>query len=110
MPAAQASAAVNSLGLLDLVEIAARGLASGAQYRVYLAQNNHPPYGDLEPLGIFKANPDGAGIVQTVGPLKSLVHPGAATEASPPQRYLIITDLNDPSRIVLLQAGSSNGP
>ena len=110
LPAAQASAAVNSLGLLDLVEIAATGLASGAQYRVYLAQNNHPPYGDLEPLGIFKANPDGAGIVQTVGPLKSLVHPGAATEASPPQRYLIITDLNDPSRIVLLQAGSSNGP
>ena len=42
LPAAQASAAVNSLGLLDLVEIAARGLASGGQYRVYLAENNQP--------------------------------------------------------------------
>ena len=110
LPAAQASAAVNSLGLLDLVEIAARGLASGAQYRVYLAQSNHPPYGNLEPLAIFKANPDGAGIIQTVGPLKVLVHPGAATEASPPQRFLIITDLNDPSRVILRQASSSDGP
>jgi YVTN family beta-propeller protein len=110
LPAAQASAAVNSLGLLDLVEIAATGLASGTQYRVYLAQNNHPPHGNLEPLAIFKANPDGAGIVQTLGPLKTLVRPGAATEASPPQRFLIITDLDDPSRVVLRQADSSNGP
>jgi YVTN family beta-propeller protein len=110
LPAAQASAAVNSLGLLDLVEIAARGLASGAQYRVYLAQSNHPPFGNLEPLAIFKANPDGAGIVQTVGPLKALVRPGAATEASPPQRFLIITDLNDQSRVMLRQASSSDGP
>jgi len=110
LPAAQASAAVNSLGLLDLVEIAAGGLASGAQYRLYLAQNDHPPYGNLEPLAIFKANPDGAGIVQTVGPLKTLVHPGAAPEASPPQRFLIITDPDDPSRVVLRQASSSNGP
>ena len=108
LPAAQASVAVNSLGLLDLVEIAARGLASGAQYRVYLAQNNHPPYGNLETLAIFKANPDGAGIVQTVGPLKALVHSGTPTGASPPQRFLIITDLNNPSRVVLRQADSSN--
>ena len=109
LPAAQASVAVNSLGLLDLVEIAATGLTSGAQYRVYLVQNNHPPYGNLEPLAIFKANPDGAGIVQTVGPLKTLVQPGAATEASPPQRFLIVTDLDDPSRVVLRQAASSKG-
>ena len=50
LPAAQASAAVNLLGLLDLVEVAARGLASGAQYRVYLAQNNDLPYGVLATL------------------------------------------------------------
>jgi len=74
---------------------------------VYLAQGNRPPYGNLEPLATFKANPDGAGIVQTVGPLKALVPPGAATEASLPQRFLIITDLDDPSRVVLRQAGSS---
>jgi YVTN family beta-propeller protein len=109
LPAAQASAAVNSLGLLDLLEIAAKGLASGAQYRVYLAQSNNPPYGDLEPLAIFKANPDGAGIVQALGPLKALVRSGAAIDGTLPQRFLIITDLNDPSRVVLRQAGSSKG-
>jgi len=48
--------------------------------------------------------------VQALGPLKALVHSGAATEASPPQRFLIITDVNDPSRVVLRQAGSSKGP
>jgi len=109
LPTAQASAAVNSLGLLDLLEIAAKGLTSGAQYRVYLAQSNNPPYGNLEPLAIFKANPDGAGTVQALGPLKALVHLSAATETSPPQRFLIITDLDDPSRVVLRQAGSSKG-
>jgi len=109
LPAAQASAAVNSLGLLDLVEIAATGLTSGVQYRVYLAQNNHPPYGSLEPLAIFEANPDGAGIVQTMGLLKTLARPDAAVDASPPQRFLIITDLDDPSRVVLRQAGSPKG-
>jgi hypothetical protein len=109
LPAAQASAAVNSLGLLDLLEIAAKGLASGAQYRVYLAQSNNPPYGNLEPLAMFKANPDGAGIVQTLGPLKTLVRSGAAADGALPQRFLIITDLNDPSRVVLRQAGSSKG-
>lgn len=109
LPAAQASAAVNSLGLLDLLEIAAKGLASGAQYRVYLAQSNNPPYGDLEPLAIFKANPDGAGIVQALGPLKTVVRSGAAIDGTLPQRFLIVTDLNDPSRVVLRQAGSSKG-
>jgi YVTN family beta-propeller protein len=109
LPSAQASVAVNSLGLLDLLEIAAKGLASGAQYRVYLAQSNDPPYENLEPLAIFKANPDGAAIVQALGSLKALVRSGAATDGTLPQRFLIITDLNDPSRVVLRQAGSPKG-
>ena len=109
LPSAQASAAVNSLGLLDLVEIAATGLAAGSEYRLYLAQSNHPPYGNLEPLAAFKANRDGAGIVQTVGPLKTLVHPGAATESSTTQRFLIITESSDPSHVVLRQAASPAG-
>jgi YVTN family beta-propeller protein len=108
LPAAQASAAVNSLGLLDLVEIAATGLASGEQYRVYLAQNNQPPYGKLEPLAILKANPDGAGIVQALGSLKALVRSETSTDGTLPQRFLIITDLNDPSRVVLRQTGPSS--
>ena len=110
LPGAQASGAVNSLGLLDLVQIAARGLAPGAQYRLYLAQSNHYPYGTLEALAIFRANPDGAGIVQTVGPLKVLARLSEAAAGLPAQRFLIVTDLNDSSRVVLRQTSPPDGP
>jgi len=110
LPDAQASAAVNSLGLLDLVQVAARGLAPSAQYRLYLAQSNHFPYGNLEPLAVFKANLDGAGIVQAVGPLKMLGGRGATVEGLPTQRFLVVTDLNDPSRVVLRQSSSLDAP
>src|SRR5207244_8885066 len=39
LPDAQASVAVNSLGLLDLVQIAAKGLAPTESYQVYLAES-----------------------------------------------------------------------
>src|SRR6476659_5519866 len=64
LPEAQASVAVNSLGLLDLVQVAARGLAPQTQYQVYLADSDQSPFGKLEPLAVLKTNPDGAGIVQ----------------------------------------------
>src|SRR5262245_14746468 len=38
-PDAQASVAVNSLGLLDLVQVAAVGLTPGSQYQMYLAES-----------------------------------------------------------------------
>src|SRR5207244_3319901 len=60
LPEAQASVAVNSLGLLDLVQIAATGLAPQTQYQVYLAESNQSPFGKLEPLAVLKTNPDGA--------------------------------------------------
>lgn len=107
-PNAAASVAVNSLSLLDLVQIAARGLVPGARYRVYLAQSNQVPYGNLEPLAIFKANPDGAGIVQTVGPLKELVRIGSDNGESS-SRFLIVADSDDPQRVVLRQASLSSG-
>src|SRR5262249_61434912 len=88
---AQASVAVNSLGLLDLVQIAAKGLAPKAQYQVYLAESNRSPFGKLEPLAVLKTNPDGAGIVQAIGPLKVLA--GGNTTSSVPKRFLILTDL-----------------
>src|ERR1700747_3716778 len=40
LPDAQASVAVNSLGLLDLVQIAAKGLSPKAQYQVYFAESD----------------------------------------------------------------------
>src|SRR4029079_1706119 len=59
LPDAQASVAVNSLGLLDLVQIAAKGLAPKESYQVYLSESNQSPFGKLEALAVLKTNPDG---------------------------------------------------
>lgn len=100
-PGAEASVAVNSLGLLDLVQIAARGLSPKSQYEVYLAESAHAPFGKLEPLAVLKTNPDGAGIVQAAGPLKNLIAGSASSKGTGPERFLIVTELKDPSRVVL---------
>ena len=110
LPHAQASVAVNSLGLLDLVQIAAAGLAPTSQYQVYLAESDHAPFGKLEPLAVLKTNPDGAGIVQAIGPLKTLAGGGGAAVGVPLRRFLIVSELTDPSRVVLRQAGASSRP
>ncbi len=102
LPDAQASVAVNSLGLLDLIQIAARGLLPRTQYQVYLAESNRSPFGKLEPLAVLKTNPDGAGIVQAIGPLKSVASNDQNSSVSP--RFLIVTEINDSSLIVLRQA------
>ena len=110
LPDAQASVAVNSLGLLDLVQIAAEGLAPKSQYQVYLAESNHAPHGKLEALAVLKTNPDGAGIVQAIGPLKMLAGGGAGGAAGQPDRYLVVTDINDPSKVVMLPSTAPNAP
>ena len=98
---ASATVAINSLGILDLIEIAARGLAPKTQYRVYLADANHPPFGALEPLAVFTTNPDGAGIVQAIGPLKRLAHGDSSPSLVPTPRFLVVTNAHDTSQIVL---------
>ena len=108
LPEAQASVAVNSLGLLDLVQVAARGLAPQTQYQVYLAESNQSPFGKLEPLAVLKTNPDGAGIVQAIGPLKALA--GNDPSSSAPQRFLIVTNIKDSSEVVLRQANVVGNP
>src|SRR5215467_2609433 len=105
LPEAEASVAVNSLGLLDLVQIAAKGLAPQTPYQVYLAESNQPPLGKLEPLAVLKTNPDGAGIVQAIGPLKVL---GGSDSSAPSQRFLIVTDIKDSSQAVLRQGNSAS--
>ena len=103
---AQAWAAVNSLGLLDLVQIAAAGLTPKTQYRVFLSETNQAPFQNLQPLAVLKTNPDGAGIVQAIGPLKMLVTPGGAA-ADVRRRFLIVSESDDASRVVLRQASTS---
>lgn len=101
-------AAVNSLGLVDLVQIAAEGLTPKSQYQVYLAESDHAPFGKLEPLAILKTNPDGAGIVQTIGPLKTLAGGTGAAAGASAQRFLIVSELKDPNQVVLRQAGAAS--
>src|SRR5262249_28931753 len=101
-PNAQASVAVNSLGLLDLLQIAATGLSAKAQYQVYLADSNQKPFGKLEPLAVLKTNPDGAGTVQAIGPLKTIANSDPNSSGS--RRFLIVSEINDSSQVVLRQA------
>jgi len=110
LPNSYASAAVNSLGLLDLVEIAASGLSPKTQYQVYLAESDHAPFGKLEPLAVLKTNPDGAGIVQAIGPLKTLRNGSSSASAEQPRRFLVITDFKDSSHVVMRQASSASAP
>lgn len=99
---AEASVAVNSLGLLDLVQIAARGLTPKSQYRVYLSDSNHLPLGKLEPLAVLKTNADGAGSVQALGPLKSLTSRPSEMSDLPLRRYLVVTTEGG-DKVVLFQ-------
>ena len=103
LPKAEASVAINSLGLVDLIEIAAAGLAPATSYRVYLAESNRMPYGKLQELAILKTNPDGAGIAQAIGPLKSLV-PSNERSTSVGARFVIVTGSNDDSDVVLVES------
>ena len=105
LPNAQASVAVNSLGLLDLVQIAVEELAPTTQYQVYLAESDHVPFGNLEPLAILKTNPDGAGIVQAIGPLKALAG-SSSMSSTASRRFLVVTDIKDSSQVVLLQTAN----
>jgi hypothetical protein len=102
--------AVNSLGLLDLVEIAAEGLAPRAQYEVYPAESDRALFGALQPLAVLKTNSDGARIVQAIGHLKALPAKGAASSTKSSQRSLVITGINDPNQTVLRQTNSSHVP
>jgi hypothetical protein len=91
---------------LDLLQIAAVGLTPNSQYEVFLAEHNDESSGKLVPLAVLTTTLGTAGIVQAIGPLKTLAE-GAVEE---PQRFIIVTELNNPSNVVLRQSGGpSNG-
>jgi hypothetical protein len=85
---------------------ASSGLAPKTQYRVFLSDTNEAPFKNLQPLAVLKTNPDGAGIVQAIGPLKTLVTlDGAAADVR--RRFLIVSESDDASHVVLRQASNS---
>ena len=68
--AAHASVAINSLGPIDNLQIAATGLDPGRKYRVMLVGGEEP-----QELVTFSAGIGGAAIAQALGPLKRAVAP-----------------------------------
>ncbi len=111
LPNAQATVAVNSLGLLDLLQIAARGLTPKTRYQVYLTTSDRAPFENLEPLAVLATNADGAGIVQAIGPLKTLAPATQGATSALARRFVVVTELENRSVVVLRPgAGSSARP
>jgi DNA-binding beta-propeller fold protein YncE len=107
LPNAQASVAVNSLGQLDLVEVAAANLMPRSQYQLNLTKSGDAS-GKLEPLAVFMTQPDGSAVVQAIGPLKTLAAEAGISASESSRQFLTVTPANNPSQIVLRQAGSSS--
>ena len=90
--AARATVSVNSLGPLDLLQMAVSGLKPGQMYRLWLVTARTPPYGRKEELAMFKTNLAGAQVVQTVGPFRQvLTSEGEKTAEGTQQRFLLVT-------------------
>jgi YVTN family beta-propeller protein len=103
-PGSSATVAVNSLGLLDLLEIAVSGLQPKAQYTLLLSDTNQPPFRNSVPLTTFVTWPDGAGVAQAIGPLKKAVSKGTQPDQeSLKRRYLIVSPAKDTSNPVLIE-------
>jgi hypothetical protein len=89
---ARATVAINSLGVIDLLEIAVAGLQPGQEYELSLVDSLTKPDASRIALAKFKTWPNGAAVAQAIGPLRTVV---AATEGAagkqPEQRYLVVT-------------------
>jgi YVTN family beta-propeller protein len=93
--AAHATVSVNSLGALDLLQIAVSGLKPGQSYTLWLVTSRTAPFGKKEALVTFKINAAGAQIAQAVGPLRRvLTGPAGQSAPEPDERFLLVTELD----------------
>jgi YVTN family beta-propeller protein len=88
---ARASVVVNSLGLIDHLQIVASGLEPGREYQLWLASSPRAPFGERVALLKMKANPAGAATAQTLGPLRRAVTSLEGIPAANARRYLLLT-------------------
>jgi YVTN family beta-propeller protein len=82
---APTSVSLSDQGLVQVLEAAVTGLEPGKPYVLALASEPSGS-GVVEPLQGFMTNPAGAAIVNTIGPIRQLVH----GEDKTPRRYLVI--------------------
>jgi hypothetical protein len=88
---ARATVAVNSLGVIDLLQIAVAGLKPGQEYQLFLVDSLTRPDATKVGLTKFTANPSGAAIAQAIGPLRTVVAtPGSTAGQQPEHRYLVV--------------------
>jgi len=90
---AHASIAINSLGLIDNLQIAATGLSPGKKYDLILKSGS-----ESQKLLTFSAGIGGVAITQTLGPLKQVVAPSQAGSA-----MTLEVRSNDGGQLVLKQ-------
>jgi YVTN family beta-propeller protein len=89
---AHATVSVNSLGPLDLLQMAVSGLKPGQMYRLWMVSARTPPYEQKQVLATFKTNLAGAQVVQTVGPFRQVLTADSEKTAEvTQQRFLLIT-------------------
>ena len=88
----RATIAVNSLGVIDLLQIAAVGLQPGKEYELWLVDSLIKADGSRIGLTKFTANASGAAVAQAIGPLRTVVGPiDGDFGKDPERRYLIVT-------------------
>jgi YVTN family beta-propeller protein len=95
---AHASVAINSLGLIDHLQIAVTGLVPGKKYRLVLIGGSE----SLD-LVVFSAGIGGTAIAQTLGPLKRLVTP---SQTIPAMKLEVRSDENGADALILQQEDS----
>ena len=93
---AHASVSINSLGLIDNLQIAATGLEPGKKYRLMLL-------GDGEPQGLLVLNAGigGAAIAQTLGPLKRIA---SSSTTSPSLKLEVRSEEKGDGDLILQQS------
>jgi YVTN family beta-propeller protein len=101
---ARATVAVNSLGVIDLLQIAAAGLQPGQEYQLCLVDSLVKPDASPTALTRFTTNPSGAAVAQTIGPLRTVVGAtdGVAGQQAEP-RYLVVTAIGSDQPVLQQQ-------
>ena len=90
--AAHATVSVNSLGPLDLLQMAVSGLKPGQTYHLVLVTSRTQPYGEKVDLATFKTNLAGAQVVQTIGPFRQVLTSDSEESAVlAHERFLLVT-------------------
>ena len=102
---ARATVAVNSLGVIDLLQIAAAGLQPGQEYQLFLVDSLTRRDASRLGLAKFKTWPNGAAIAQAIGPLRTVVvgsTEGGGGQQSE-QRYLVVTAIGSDQPVLQQQ-------